>query len=324
LRSNFRAIKNRLLQNPDILAVSATNGSFFRRFGTDKVTWEGQDPNERVSMSIHAVDYDYMKIFDIEMAEGRYFSQEYPSDREEAFIINETAAKAMGMAIPLGQRIYCPLPFDRNRDGMIVGVVKDFHFRSLHEKINPLVLAIAPGWFTDMYIRLQTKDLGASVGFMEGILKEMAPDFPMEYTFLDQDLDRLYRKDSRVGVLIRYGTFLAVLIACLGLLGLASFTAEQRTKEIGIRKVLGSSVGAIILLLSKQFSFWILLANLFAWPLAYLALNAWLEGFAYRTRLGIEYFLLASVVTLVVALATVSYQSLKASLAHPIESLRYE
>jgi putative ABC transport system permease protein len=324
LRSNFRAIKNRLLQNPDILAVSATNGSYFKRFGTDKVTWEGKDPNERLFVSIHAVDYDYQKIFDLEMSEGRYFSREFPSDEEEAFLINETAAKAMGMESPLGQRIHCPLPFDGDRDGLIVGVVKDFHFRSLHEEIKPLVLAIAPGWFTDMYIRMQTKDLAATVGITEGVLKEMAPDFPLEYTFLDEDLDRLYKKDSRIGALVRYGTMLAVVIACLGLLGLASFTAEQRTKEIGIRKVLGSSVGAIFLLLSRQFSLWILLANLFAWPLAYLALSKWLEGFAYRTRLGIEFFLAAGMATLVVALITVSYQSLKAALANPVDSLRNE
>lgn len=324
LRSNFNAIKSRLLQNADILAVSATNGSFFKRFGTDNVSWDGKDPHERVFMSIHAVDYDYRKIFDIEMSQGRYFSREFPSDREEAFIINETAAKAMRMEFPLGQRIHCPLPFDGDRNGQIVGVVKDFHFRSLHEEIKPLILAVAPGWFTDMYIRMQTHDLAATVGFMEGILKEMAPDFPLEYTFLDEDLDRLYKKDARIGALVRYGALLSVVIACLGLLGLASFTAEQRTKEIGIRKVLGSSVGAIFLLLSRRFSFWILLANLFAWPLAYLVLHRWLQGFAYRTRLGVEYFIAASALTLALALVTVSYQSLKAALAHPADSLRYE
>lgn len=324
LRNQFRAIKNRLLQNPDILAISATNGSFFKRFGTDSVTWEGQDPNERVFMAIHAVDYDYQQIFDIEMSQGRYFSKEYLSDGKDAFIINETAARAMGMESPIGQRIYCPLPFDGERDGIIVGVVKDFHFRSLHEEIEPLVLAIAPGWFTDMYIRMQTSDLVGTVGFMEGVLKEMAPDFPLEYTFLDQDIDRLYRKDSRLGTLVRFGAFLAVLIACLGLLGLASFSAEQRTKEIGIRKVLGSSVGAIFLLLAKQFSLWILLANLFAWPLAYFGLSKWLESFAYRTQLGLEFFLAASLLTFMVAIVTVSYQALKAALAHPVKSLRYE
>ncbi len=324
LRSQFRAIKNRLLQNPDILAVSATNGSFSKRFGTDKVSWEGKDPNERFFMSIHAVDYDYQEIFDIEMSQGRYFSEEFPSDREDAFIINETAAEAMGMESPLGQSIYCPLPFDGDRNGLIVGVVKDFHFRSLHEEIKPLVLAIAPGWFTDMYIRMQTNELAATVGFIEGILKEMAADIPLEYTFLDEDIDRLYQKDFRIGALVRYGTWFAVVVACLGLLGLASFTAEQRTKEIGIRKILGSSVGAIFLLLSKQFSCWILLANLFAWPLAYFGLSKWLESFAYRTRLGVETFLLASLVAFGVAIATVSYQAFKAALAPPVDSLRYE
>ncbi|MGB2905473.1 MAG: ABC transporter permease [Candidatus Aminicenantaceae bacterium] len=324
LRTNYRAIKTRLLQHPGIRAVSATNGSFFKRFGTTGVSWEGKDPNDDGFFSIHAVDYDYSAIFDLEMAQGRYFSREFPTDADEAIIVNEAAVAYMGLEDPLGQRIYCPLPFDGDRSGLIVGVVKDFHYRSLHEEIRPLVLAVAPGWFTDMYVRIQPDDPKATVGFIENTLKELAPDFPLEYTFLNADIDRLYKEDSRIGSLVRYGAALAVFIAGLGLFGLASFTAEQRTKEIGVRKVLGSSVREIVLLLTRDISRWVGLANLIAWPLAYLAVNAWLKSFAYRTDIGISIFLLTGLATLAVAFFSVAYQSLRAARANPVDSLRYE
>jgi putative ABC transport system permease protein len=324
LRTNYQAIKARLLQHPGIRAVSATNGSFFKRFGTKGVTWEGKDPNDDGYFSIHAVDFDYAEIFDIEMAEGRYFSREFSTDTTGAFIVNEEAAAYMGFKDPLGRKIHCPLPFDQNRDGLIVGVAKNFHYRSLHEEVRPLVLAIAPGWFTDMYVRMEPENLRETVGLIESTLREMAPDFPLEYTFLDEDIDRLYKEDRRIGSLVRYGAGLAVLIACLGLLGLASFTAEQRTKEIGIRKILGSSVREIVWLLTKEFSLWVLLANLFAWPLAYIAVSSWLKNFAYRIEVGIFVFLLTGLATLAVALLSVGYQSVRAARTNPVETLRYE
>jgi putative ABC transport system permease protein len=159
---------------------------------------------------------------------------------------------------------------------------------------------------------------------MESTLKELAPDFPLNYTFLNEDIDRLYREDRRIGSLVRYGAALAVLIAGLGLFGLASFTAEQRTKEIGVRKVLGASVQEIVFLLTREFSRWVLLANLIAWPLAYIAVNAWLKNFAYRIDVQIVVFLLIGLATLAIALISVSYQSVRAARANPVVSLRYE
>jgi len=324
LRNNYYAIKARLLQHPGIHAVSATNGSFTKRFGTKNVRWEGKDPESDIFFAIHAVDYDYADIFDIQMDQGRYFSRDFSSDVSEAFIINETAARVMGMEAPLGKRIFCPLPFDGDRDGLIVGVAEDFHFRSLHEEIRPLVLAIAPGWFTDMYVRMHPENLPETVRFIESTLTEMAPDFPMEYTFLDEDIDRLYKVERRIGSLVRYGASLAVFIACLGLFGMAAYSAEQRTKEIGIRKVMGSSVSEIVILLTKQLSRWVVLANLIAWPVAYVTATAWLRGFAYRIKPGIEIFLLSGAASWIIALLTVSYQTLKAALTDPVECLRYE
>jgi putative ABC transport system permease protein len=175
-----------------------------------------------------------------------------------------------------------------------------------------------------MYVRLQTDDLRTTVGFIETTLKELAPDFPLEYSFLDEDIDRLYKEEGRIGSLVRYGTALAVFIAGLGLFGLASFTAEQKTKEIGVRKVLGSSVREIVILLTREFSRWVILANLIAWPLAYLAVSAWLENFAYRIEVGVSVFLLTGLVTLAIALFSVAYQSIRAARADPVDSLRYE
>ncbi len=324
LRNQYSTIKNELLRNPDILAVSATNGSFSKRFGTDKIGWEGKPEDKRIFISIHSVDYDYQKIFDIKMAQGRYFSRDYPTDTSDGIIVNETAAKIMGMESPVGKRISCWIPYDPQRSGTIVGVVKDYHFRSLHEKIDPLVLVIAPGWFTDMYIRMKPENLPETLGFIEKTIKEFAPDFPLEFSFLDEDIDNLYKTDQRIGNLVRYGTFLAIFIACLGLFGLASFTAEKRTKEIGIRKVLGASVSGIVFLLTKEFTKWVILANLIAWPVAYYVMSGWLQNFAYHINIGIGTFLLAAVLALLTALITTSFQAVKAAASNPVDSLRYE
>jgi putative ABC transport system permease protein len=324
LRKQYSTIKSELLRNPDIMAVCATNGSFSKRFGTDKIGWEGKPEDKRIFMSIHSVDFDYQKIFDIKMAQGRYFSRDYPTDRSDGIIVNETAAKIMGMESPVGQRISCSIPFSSQKSGTILGVVKDFHFRSLHEKIDPLVLVIAPGWFTDVYVRIRPENVPETLGFIEKTIKKFAPDFPFEYSFLDEDIDNLYKTEQRIGNLVRYGTFLAIFIACLGLFGLASFTAEKRTKEIGIRKVLGASISGIVLLLTKEFTKWVILANLIAWPIAYFVMRGWLQNFAYHINIGIWMFLLSAALALVTALITTSFQAVKAAASNPVDSLRYE
>ena len=324
LRKQYSTIKSVLLRNPDIMAVCATNGSFSKRFGTDEIGWEGKPEDKRIFMSIHSVDFDYQKIFDIKMAMGRYFSRDYPTDRSDGIIVNETAAKIMGMESPIGQRISCSIPFSSQKSGTILGVVKDFHFRSLHEKIDPLVLVIAPGWFTDVYVRIRPENVPETLGFIEKTIKKFAPDFPFEYSFLDEDIDNLYKTEQRIGNLVRYGTFLAIFIACLGLFGLASFMAEKRTKEIGIRKVLGASISGIVLLLTKEFTKWVILANLIAWPIAYFVMRGWLQNFAYHINIGIGKFLLAAALALVTALITVSFQAVKTATSNPVDSLRYE
>jgi putative ABC transport system permease protein len=324
LRNNYRAIRAKLLENPDVLAVSATNGSFGKRFATDKARWEGQNPGEKTVLAIHAVDYDYQKIFDLKMADGRYFSRKFPTDMTDAIVLNETAAKLLGTGSPLGKSVYVPLPFDVSKDRKVIGVAKDYHFRSLHEKIEPLVLVVAPGWFTDSYIRIKPGRLPETLDYVEKTLKELAPGYPFVFSFLDEEIDRLYKTEMRIGALAKYCTAIALFIAGLGLFGLASFTAQQKTKEIGIRKVLGASVPGLSLLLTKEFTKWVLAANFLAWPVAYLVVRKWLEGFAYRTPFGPGLFLFAGALVGVVAWLAVGYQTIKAASADPVRSLRYE
>jgi putative ABC transport system permease protein len=326
LRNNYRAIKTKLLESPDILAVSATNGSFTKRFATDETDWEGKAPEAKVVTAIHAVDFDYAKIFDLEMAEGRYFSRDRPADITSGLIVNETAVRAMGLEEPLGKKLRCPIPYDSGREewGTIIGVVKDFHFRSLHSGIEPLILAIAPGWSTDTYIRFSPANAPRALAFIDKTLREAAPGFPLEYTFLDETIDRLYRTEARIGDMAGSATALAVLISCLGLFGLASYTAEQRTREIGIRKVLGASASGVMSLLTGEFFKGVLAANLIAWPLSYLVMRNWLKTFAYRVDLGWEVFALSGALAGAVALLSVGFQAVRAARANPADSLRYE
>ena len=324
IRNNYRAIREELLRLSSVEAVCITNGSLNKRFSTGDADWEGRKPEEKINMEIHAVDFEYDDVFGLEMVEGRYFSRKFSTDAEEAIIVNQTAVQRMGMENPLGKRFDCPLPFDPDRKGRIIGVVKDFHFRSLHEPIAPLILVIAPGWFTDLYIRLNGKDLSASMAAVEKVLKIHAPNYPFEFRFMDEEINELYKAEVRFGKLVQAGTGLAIFIACLGLFGLASFMAQQRTKEIGIRKILGSSTTGIVTLLSRDFLFWVGMANLIAWPAAWWVMRVWLRNFAYRVPLTLWPFLFTGMGVLVAAWLTVGGKSFRAASSNPVDALRYE
>jgi putative ABC transport system permease protein len=319
----YDPIKQELLQNPDILAVGRSNFSFPSGFAASHVHWEGKQDNENVTLSIRSVDFDFQKIFDIGMVQGRFFSRDFQTDVWQSFILNEAAVKFMGLESPVGTQFSCDLPHAEGK-GTIIGVVKDFHYRSLHSKIAPLILVIHPWWYTDAYIRIRSGNVSGTLAFIDNILKEYVPEFPFELHFLDEEVDRLYQSEQRAGVLVRIGTFLALFIACLGLFGLASFTAEQRTKEIGIRKTLGASVPGIIRLMTKEFTKWIVMANVIAWPVAYFMMNKFLQNYAYRISLGIWIFIVSGLAALCIALLTVGYQSVKSARMNPVESLRYE
>jgi putative ABC transport system permease protein len=210
------------------------------------------------------------------------------------------------------------------RQGKVVGVMKDFHFATLHHPIEPLIFFMSAdplGWAS---IRIRTADLPGTLASIREVFKRFVPDYPFSYTFLDARIDRLYRTERQIQQLFGICTTLAIFIACLGLFGLASFTAEQRTKEIGIRKALGASTASIVLLLSKEFSKWVAIANVIAWPAAYWIMNQWLQNFAYRIEIQPWVFVATAFSTFAIALLTVSWQAIKAALTNPVEALRYE
>jgi putative ABC transport system permease protein len=206
----------------------------------------------------------------------------------------------------------------------IIGVVKDFHFKPLHRYIEPLIFFVIPGNFNILYAKIRTDTAAQTIGRIETVFKKFSPEFPFRYRFLDEAFGRLYRSEKRIGTIFQYFAFLAIFISCLGLFGLASFMAEQRTREIGIRKALGSTVGSIIVLLLKEFVKWVAIANIIAWPTAFVVMSSWLRNFAYRTSIGLDIFILSGLATLAIAVITVSYQSIKTATANPVEALRCE
>jgi len=320
LRQKYEAIKNELLKNSNILSVTVTDRTpVMWSNSTDDVSWEGKRADEKIGIGVRMVDYDYLKTFQMEMAQGRFFSKEFLTDATEGFIVNEAAVKAMGMKSPLDKRFSL-----WSRQGKIIGVIKDFHTESLHKEIEPFVLLIYPDWYAWMSVKIKSDNVSSALRFLENKINEFVPGYPLEYQFLDEEIDNLYKTEQLTGKIIIYITLLALFISCLGLFGLASFTAEQRTKEIGIRKVLGASASGIAVLLSKEFTKWVVVASLIAWPIAYFIMNKWLHNFVYRTSIGWWTFIFAGGLALAFALVTVSYQSIKAALANPVDSLRYE
>lgn len=312
---DFEAAKNELLQNPNILSVSQAFPPGPGFGGTTQIQWEGKDPTKEIMLFSDYGDYDFSKTFSLKMAEGRFYSREFTSDTAN-FVLNETAIKMMDLNEPIGKR----LTID-GKSGTIIGVVKDYHGGSLRDFIQPKVISLRNGFFVCVKYSGGEHEI---VSYLEQKWKKFVPAHPFRYQFLDESIENLYKTERKIGKIFGYFTGLAIFIACLGLFGLASFMAERRTKEIGIRKILGAKVGGIVLLLSREFAVWVLIANVFSFPLAYIISNKWLQGFAYRINLGWEIFVLSAVLALVISLVTVSYQAIKAAVANPVESLRYE
>lgn len=320
------AFKAELLQDPRILHASAASElpTLIGKIHTG-YEWEGKDPDKEARLTEVLVDHDFIQTMNMEMALGRDFSRDYTTDASGAFILNETALKTLEIEMPLGKRFAAPV-HSGMREGTIVGVVRDFHFRPLHDEIPPLVMFIASQQSNYLCIRLNTEvsDLPGVLGYTENVWKKFAPNLPFKYGFLDETYERAYRSEQKTGNILGYFTALAIFISCLGLFGLTAQMTELRTKEIGIRKVLGATVPGVTLFLSKDFLKWVVFANLIAWPTAYIAMNKWLQNFAYRTSIGIDILILAALMAFVIALVTVSFQSIRAALTNPVDSLRYE
>jgi len=323
ISGQYPTIQTELMRNPDIISLTRSSSTLDKEYtttGGDAITWEGQS-SEFVMPKTHLIraDPEFIETFQIDIVGGRFFSNEFPQDRTESVVINETALKTMDLESPVGKRVTV-----WNRNFRIIGVVKDFHFYSLHEEIQPLIFINRYASFRNIFIRINSQNLPETMRFIQNKLKEIAPGYIPDLNFLDENLQRTYINEQRMVKATRYFTFLAIFISCIGLVGLASFSARQKIKEIAIRKVLGASEGNIVLQLFKETLICVVAANVVVFPIAYLALRGWLQNYAYHTIPGIGIYLLASIMALALALLSVGWNVLKASLANPADSLRYE
>ncbi|MCO4291838.1 ABC transporter permease [Solitalea sp. MAHUQ-68] len=327
LQKNVDAFKNEVGNMPGVLSGTVSGflpvSSSWRNDNTfSKETV--MNVQNSYSSQVWGVDYEYLKTLGMQLSAGRNFSKDFGAD-SSAIIINESTAQILGYKDPIGQKVYT---LQDTQTGVmipytIIGVVKNFHFESLRQNIGPLALILSK---TDGYaaFKVKTKDMQALIQQVETKWKSLAPGMPFSYRFLDDSFDDMYRTEQRVGKIAIVFAMLAIVIACLGLFGLVAYSAEQRTKEIGIRKVLGASAANIITMLSKDFLKLVFVASLIAFPIAWYAMNKWLQDFVYRIEIGWWVFVLAGLTALVIALVTLSFQSVKAALANPVKSLRTE
>lgn len=325
----YASLKAAWEQTPGVEHVTASSG--MPGLGAEfRSVWQVHPEGftDTLNIALLTVDHDFVETYGLKIVQGRDFSEAHSTDATEAFLINEAAARRLGWTDPIGKELTVEVWYNEHFDktGQIVGVVKDFQYHSLRRSIDPLVFHIFPETYYYDYVsaRLQPGRLTETLAALEQSWKPFNPDRPFEYRFLDEQFDGLYRAEERLGTLFGYFAGLAVLIACLGLFGLAAFSAEQRTKEIGVRKVLGASVPGIVALLSKDLLKLIAVAFIVAVPLAYLAADQWLAHFAYRIDVPWTLFLLTGLAALVLAWLTVSYHAVRAALTDPVDSLRYE
>jgi putative ABC transport system permease protein len=322
---NYTVIKQEFLRNPSILSVTAcTNPPQSIGSNADNISWEGKSPEEHSLISMAGVDFDYATTMGINMKSGRDFSKTYsmdiPHDTTGTFMINEQLEKLMGTDDAVGKQ----LKFGTTR-GLIVGVMKDFNYQSLRSRIEPLAVWIWPDKYLNfIYFRLKPGNLHETLSGMEKTWEKIMPLYPFDYQFLDQEIDKMYRVEERTGTLLKYFSLLAILIACIGLFGLATYTVEQRRRELGLRKVLGASGRSILSLVSREFMQLLLIASLISFPLSIFMLHNYLSNFAFHIRLTAGTFALALFLAILVAGLAISYQIWTAIKTNPAKSLKYE
>lgn len=318
LRAKMETFRQELQRTPFIQSVTTTGEVPVRiaSSSTGGLTWPGKDPKREETVYTMKVGYRFTQTMNIRLLAGRDFA---PTDSGAHYLINESAAKLMGLKQPVGTELTYQIG-----KGRIVGLMQDFHLNSFHEPIQPLVLSLYPQWTNYFLIKTRPGQTAQAIHSLEQLAKQLNPGYPFTYHFIDEDYEQLYRSETVVNQLINYFGIVAILISCLGLFGLATFTAEQRRKEIGVRKVLGATVGSIVALLTKDFLKLVLIAILIASPIAWYTMNQWLNGFAYKIGLSWWIFALAGLMAIAIALLTVSFQSVKAALMNPVKSLRSE
>ncbi|QJX47032.1 FtsX-like permease family protein [Hymenobacter taeanensis] len=329
MNKQYEAFKNELQQVPGVVSASIGYGFPGDQVAGDGIIVPGSGERKEHSVTQLMVDYDYLRTLGLQLVTGRDFTKEQSTDKDHAFIINETAVKELGLGTPqqaLGRKLEWKVWNDKNPDslkvGQVIGVVKDFHYKSLYDRLEPAVLQIFPDAYWKVAVKMKGNSIGSSVDGVKQVWGKFSPESPIEYRFLDQNFDDMYKAEDKLKTLLWIFTGVAIFVGCLGLFGLATYAAERRKKEIGIRKVLGASVGNIVSLLSKEFLVLVLVAALIAFPAAWLAMSRWLQDFAYRIDLPLWAFVAAGLLAAAVAFLTVGYQALRAATANPVNNLR--
>lgn len=327
----LQTFKSELKRSPNIVSVTAGYGLPGDQFAGDGIIVPGNQGDKEHSANVFIGDHDYVKTLGLRIIAGRDFSREMSTDVDEAFLINETAVKELGFGTPekaIGQRLkwnkWIPDSLQPVKHGKVVGVVQDFHYKSLHEKVTASVIQIYPGVNFKVAVKLKTADLKNTIAFINSVWNRFSPGYPLDYNFMDETYGKMYNAEEKLSSLLWVFTIMAIIVGCMGLFGLAAFSAEQRTKEIGIRKVLGASVFNIVHLLSKSFLTMVLLASVIAFPIAWWAMNDWLQDFPYRVKISWWIFGIAAAAALAIAFLTVSFQAIKAAVMNPVKSLRTE
>lgn len=315
--STLEDLKKELLNNPDIVSVTRGNNPVNIENHSNGFNWTGNNEGNDISFYILSCDADYAKTFHLDLEKGRFFSSEFSTD-SSAVVINESAAKIMGFFNPIGEIISTPWQSKLH----IIGVVKNFHYKSMHYKIEPLIMTLDPD--IEFFIRMKPDKVTSIVPYIKKTIQSFNLSYLLNFHFLADDYDNLYRTEQNMSKIIRYSSFLAIFISCLGLLGLSSFMTERRTKEIGIRKINGAKSNEIFTLLSGEYIIWVMISIIIACPVAWYAINKWLQNFAYRIDISWWVFAMAGVIALLIAWITVSFQSYRAAGKNPIEALRYE
>jgi len=322
LDESFYDFKSKVLQNPNVLNVSRSSHlPFYVGSNSGGLDWLGKDSDDDVLIGFERADYDYIETMQMEMADGRFFEKGYSTDTS-AVVLNESAIKTMGMEDPVGKWI--SFGEEESDRFTIVGVIKDFHFLPFNHEIEPLSIFFGQERSTFMLVKVDGQNTESAIEHIENTWNSFLPAFPFEYKFLDEYYGRIYSDETRLAKLLKYFAILAIIISCLGLFGLASFTAEQRTKEIGIRKVLGSSIGKIILLQQKEFILIVVVANIISWPLTWYFMNDWLNSYAYKIHLSAMFFIIAGVLSLAITILTVFFLAYKAALKNPVDAIKFE
>lgn len=320
VNANLQTVKNELLKDPAVKGVATGNNVPGERMGRLLFLAEENGKLAEKAMNFSVIDYDYLKVLGVQFAKGRNFSKDFATDTA-AVIINEAAAKYLGWADPIGKKV---MPGDPNQKYNIIGVVKDYNYTSLHSPVEPLVMFFSPDRNRVLSIKLSGNNISSTVSGIEKKWKAFDPRHPMEYFFLDENFNAKYRSEEKMLSVFGYFAALTIIISCLGLFGLASFATEQRTKEIGIRKVLGASVTNIVTMINKDFILLILVSFVFAFPVAWYFMDKWLQDFYYKIGIGWMPFATAALLALLVSITTISIQAIRAALSNPVKALKYE